>query len=194
MTEREKEVIEIIKKYPEEILEVILGLLKKRYKIATKRDIKILYYKIKLKITQLESNTSERISQLENNTKLEIEKLRTEFNERIIQLENNTKLEIEKLKAESNERINQLENNTKLEIEKLKAESNERINQLENNTKLEIEKIRVEVEKSKTETQYHITKSESRIIKFILASSIIQTIFIISAVLTIIFAIIKPSK
>ena len=172
MTEREKEIIEIIKKYPEEILEVVLGLLKKRYKIATKRDIKILYYKIKLKITQLESNTSERISQLENNTKLEIEKLRTEFNERIIQLENNTKLEIEKLKAESNERINQLENNTKLEIEK----------------------IRAEVEKSKTETQYHITKSESRIIKFILASSIIQTIFIISAVLTIIFAIIKPSK
>ena len=143
MTEREKEIIEIIKKYPEEILEVVLGLLKKRYKIATKRDIKILYYKIKLKITQLESNISERISQLENNTKLEIEKLRTEFNEGIIQLENNTKLEIEKLRAE--------------------------------------------VEKSKTETQYHITKSESRIIKFILASSIIQTIFIISAVLTIIF-------
>jgi predicted transcriptional regulator len=38
MTEREKEVI------------------------ATKRDIKILYYKINLKITQLESKTSERIS------------------------------------------------------------------------------------------------------------------------------------
>jgi hypothetical protein len=87
MTEREKEVIEIIKKYPEEILEVILDLLKKRYKIATKRDIKILYYKIKLKITQLES----RISQLENNTKLEIEKIRAEMNERINQLENNTK-------------------------------------------------------------------------------------------------------
>jgi hypothetical protein len=135
MTEREKEVIEIIKKYPEEILEVVLDLLKKRYKIATKRDIKILYYKIKLKITQLE-------------------------------------------------------NNTKLEIEKLRTESNERITQLENNTKLEIEKIRAEVEKSKTETQYHIAKSESRIIKFILASSIIQTIFIISAVLAIIFA--KP--
>jgi hypothetical protein len=139
MTEREKEVIEIIKKYPEEILEVVLDLLKKRYKIATKRDIKILYYKIKLKITQLESRTNERISQLENNTKLE--------------------------------------------IEKLKAESNERISQLENNTKLEIEKIRAE-------TQYHIAKSESRIIKFILASSIIQTIFIISAVLAIVFA--KP--
>jgi hypothetical protein len=146
MTEREKEVIEIIKKYPEEILEVVLDLLKKRYKIATKRDIKILYYKINLKITQLESRTNERISQLENNTKLEIEKLR--------------------------------------------AETNERINQLENNTKLEIEKIRAEVEKSKTETQYHIAKSESRIIKFILASSIIQTIFIISAVLAIVFA--KP--
>jgi hypothetical protein len=29
MTEREKEVIEIIKKYPEEILEVVLDLLKK---------------------------------------------------------------------------------------------------------------------------------------------------------------------
>jgi anaerobic ribonucleoside-triphosphate reductase len=116
--------------------------------IATKRDIKILYYKINLKITQLESRTNERISQLENNTKLEIEKLR--------------------------------------------AETNERITQLENTTKLEIEKIRAEVEKSKTETQYHITKSESRIIKFILASSIIQTIFIISAVLTIIFAVIKP--
>jgi len=96
--------------------------------IATKRDIRILYYKIKLKITQLE-------------------------------------------------------NNTKLEIERI----NERITQLENNTKLEIEKIRAEVEKSKTETQYHIAKSEGRIIKFILASSIIQTIFIISAVLTIIF-------
>ena len=108
MTEREKEVI------------------------ATKRDIKILYYKIKLKITQLESRTNERISQLENNTRLEIEKLR----------------------AEMNERINQLENNTKLEIEKIRAE---------------------------------IAKSESRIIKFILASSIIQTIFIISAVLAIIF-------
>jgi hypothetical protein len=147
MTEREKEVIEIIKKYPEEIFEVVLDLLKKRYKIATKRDIKILYYKIKLKITQLESRTNERISQLENNTKLEIEKLR--------------------------------------------IESNERITQLENNTKLEIEKIRAEVEKSKTETQYHIAKSESRIIKFILASSIIQTIFIISAVLGIIFAIIR---
>jgi anaerobic ribonucleoside-triphosphate reductase len=158
MTEREKEVIEIIKKYPEEILEVVLDLLKKRYKIATKRDIKILYYKINLKITQLESRT----------------------NERIIQLENNTKLEIEKLRAEMNERINQLENNTKLEIEKLRIESNERISQLENNTKLEIEKIRAE-------TKYHIAKSESRIIKFILASSIIQTIFIISAVLTIIF-------
>ena len=79
-----------------------------------------------------------------------------------------------------NERINQLENNTKLEIEKLRIESNERISQLENNTKLEIEKIRAE-------TKYHIAKSESRIIKFILASSIIQTIFIISAVLTIIF-------
>ena len=100
--------------------------------IATKRDIKILYYKINLKITQLESRT--------------------------------------------NERITQLENNTKLEIEKLKAESNERISQLENNTKLEIEKIRAE-----------IAKSESRIIKFILASSIIQTIFIISAVLGIIY-------
>jgi hypothetical protein len=135
MTEREKEVIEIIKKYPEEILEVVLDLLKKRYKIATKRDIKILYYKIKLKITQLES------------------------------------------------RISQLENNTKLEIEKLRMESNERITQLENNTKLEIEKIRAE-------TKYHIAKSESRIIKFILASSIIQTIFIISAVLAIVFA--KP--
>jgi hypothetical protein len=135
MTEREKEVIEIIKKYPEEILEVVLDLLKKRYKIATKRDIKILYYKINLKIAQLE-------------------------------------------------------NNTKLEIEKLRTESNERITQLENNTKLEIEKIRAEIEKSKTETQYHIAKSESRIIKFILASSIIQTIFIISAVLAIIFA--KP--
>ena len=108
MTEREKEVI------------------------ATKRDIKILYYKINLKITQLESRTNERISQLENNTRLEIEKLR----------------------AEMNERINQLENNTKLEIEKIRAE---------------------------------IAKSESRIIKFILASSIIQTIFIISAVLAIIF-------
>jgi anaerobic ribonucleoside-triphosphate reductase len=158
MTEREKEVIEIIKKYPEEILEVVLDLLKKRYKIATKRDIKILYYKIKLKITQLESRTNERISQLENNTKLEIEKLR----------------------AEMNERINQLENNTKLEIEKLRVESNERITQLENNTKLEIEKIRAE-----------IAKSESRIIKFILASSIIQTIFIISAVLTIIFMVVN---
>jgi hypothetical protein len=135
MTEREKEVIEIIKKYPEEILEVVLDLLKKRYKIATKRDIKILYYKINLKIAQLE-------------------------------------------------------NNTKLEIEKLRTESNERITQLENNTKLEIEKIRAEIEKSKTETQYHIAKSEGRIIKFILASSIIQTIFIISAVLAIIFA--KP--
>jgi len=135
MTEREKEVIEIIKKYPEEILEVVLDLLKKRYKIATKRDIKILYYKINLKIAQLE-------------------------------------------------------NNTKLEIEKLRTESNERITQLENNTKLEIEKIRAEIEKSKTETQYHIAKSESRIIKFILASSIIQTIFIISAVLAIVFA--KP--
>jgi hypothetical protein len=132
MTEREKEIIEIIKKHPEEIFEVVLDLFKKRYKIATKRDIKILYYKIKLKITQLES------------------------------------------------RISQLENNTKLEIEKLRAETNERISQLENNTKLEIEKIRAE-------TQYHIAKSESRIIKFILASSIIQTIFIISAVLTIIF-------
>jgi hypothetical protein len=147
MTEREKKVIEIIKKYPEEIFEVVLDLFKKRYKIATKRDIKILYYKIKLKITQLESRTNERISQLENNTKLEIEKLR--------------------------------------------IESNERITQLENNTKLEIEKIRAEVEKSKTETQYHIAKSESKIIKFILASSIIQTIFIISAVLGIIFAIIR---
>ena len=136
MTEREKEVIEIIKKYPEEILEVVLDLLKKRYRIATKRDIKILYYKINLKITQLESRT----------------------NERIIQLENNTKLEIEKLRIESNERISQLENNTKLEVEKIRAE-----------------------------TKYHIAKSESRIIKFILASSIIQTIFIISAVLTIIF-------
>ncbi len=140
--------------------------------IATKRDIRILYYKIKLKITQLE-----------NNTKLEIERI----NERINQLENNTKLEIEKLRTEFNERITQLENNTKLEIEKLRAETNERITQLENNTKLEIEKIRAEVEKSKTETQYHIAKSEGRIIKFILASSIIQTIFIISAVLTIIF-------
>ncbi len=30
MTEREKEVIEIIKKYPEEIFEVVLDLLKKR--------------------------------------------------------------------------------------------------------------------------------------------------------------------
>ena len=158
MTEREKEVIEIIKKYPEEILEVVLDLLKKRYKIATKRDIKILYYKIKLKIAQSESNT-----------KLEIEKLKSESNERI-----------EKLRIEFNERITQLENNTKLEIEKLKAESNERITQLENNTKLEIEKIRAE-------TQYHIAKSESRIIKFILASSIIQTIFIISAVLGIIY-------
>jgi hypothetical protein len=49
-----------------------------------------------------------------------------------------------------------------------------KIAQSENNTKLEIEKIRAE-----------IAKSESRIIKFILASSIIQTIFIISAVLTI---------
>jgi hypothetical protein len=136
MTEREKEVIEIIKKYPEEIFEVVLDLFKKRYKIATKRDIRILYYKIKLKIAQSESNT-------------------------------------------------------KLEIEKLRAETNERITQLENNTKLEIEKIRAEVEKSKTETQYHIAKSESRIIKFILASSIIQTIFIISAVLGIIFAIIR---
>jgi len=136
MTEREKEVIEIIKKYPEEILEVVLDLLKKRYKIATKRDIKILYYKINLKITQLESRTNERMSQLENSTKLEIEKLRIESNERISQLENNTKLEIEKIRAE---------------------------------------------------TKYHIAKSESRIIKFILASSIIQTIFIISAVLTIIF-------
>jgi hypothetical protein len=100
MTEREKEVIEIIKKYPEEILEVVLDLLKKRYRIATKRDIKILYYKINLKITQLESKTSERITQLENNTKLEIEKLRAETNERINQLENNTKLEIEKIRAE----------------------------------------------------------------------------------------------
>jgi hypothetical protein len=154
MTEREKEVLEIIKKYPEEIFEVVLDLYKKRYKIATKRDIRILYYKIKLKIAQSE---------------------------------NNTKLEIEKLRAEMNERINRLENNTKLEIEKLRAETNERITQLENNTKLEIEKIRAEVEKSKTETQYHIAKSESRIIKFILASSIIQTIFITSAVLTIIF-------
>jgi hypothetical protein len=146
MTEREKEVIEIIKKYPEEILEVVLDLLKKRYKIATKRDIKILYYKIKLKIAQSE---------------------------------NNTRLEIEKLRAETNERITQLENNTKLEIEKIRAESNERITELENNTRLEIEKIRAE-----------IAKSESRIIKFILASSIIQTIFIISAVLAIVFA--KP--
>ena len=98
--------------------------------IATKRDIKILY--IKLKITQLES------------------------------------------------RISQLESNTKLEIEKLRMESNERITQLENNTRLEIEKIRAE-----------IAKSESRIIKFILASSIIQTIFIISAVLTIIFMVVN---
>jgi hypothetical protein len=48
-----------------------------------------------------------------------------------------------------------------------------KITQLENNTKLEIEKIRAEVEKSRTETQYHIAKSEGRIIKFILASSII---------------------
>ena len=146
MTEREKEVIEIIKKYPEEIFEVVLDLFKKRYKIATKRDIKILYYKIKLKIAQSE---------------------------------NNTKLEIEKLRAETNERITQLENNTKLEIEKIRAESNERITELENNTRLEIEKIRAE-----------IAKSESRIIKFILASSIIQTIFIISAVLAIVF--VKP--
>ncbi len=88
------------------------------------------------------------------------------------------------MESRTNERITQLENNTKLEIEKLKAESNERISQLENNTKLEIEKIRAE-------TKYHIAKSESKIIKFILASSIIQTIFIISAVLGIIFAIIR---
>ena len=100
-------------------------------------------------------------------------------NERISQLENNTRLEIEKLRAEMNERITQLENNTKLEIEKIRAESNERITELENNTRLEIEKIRAE-----------IARSESRIIKFILASSIIQTIFIISAVLAIVFA--KP--
>jgi len=101
------------------------------------------------------------------------------MNERINQLENNTKLEIEKLRTELSERITQLENNTKLEMEKLRAEMNERITQLENNTKLEIEKLRAE-----------IAKSESRIIKFILASSIIQTIFIISAVLAIVFA--KP--
>ena len=107
---------------------------------------------------------------------MEIERI----NERINQLENNTKLEIENLRTEFNERITQLENNTKLEIEKLRAETNERITQLESNTKLEIEKIRAE-------TQCHIAKSEGRIIKFILASSIIQTIFIISAVLTIIF-------
>ena len=83
------------------------------------------------------------------------------------------------MESRTNERISQLENNTRLEIEKLRAEMNERITQLENNTKLEIEKIRAE-----------IAKSESRIIKFILASSIIQTIFIISAVLAIVFA--KP--
>jgi hypothetical protein len=101
-----------------------------------------------------------------------------------------TKRDIKILYYKINLKIAQLENNTKLEIEKLRTESNERINQLENNTKLEIEKIRAEIKKSKTETQYHIAKSEGRIIKFILASSIIQTIFIISAVLAIIFA--KP--
>ena len=101
-----------------------------------------------------------------------------------------TKRDIKILYYKINLKIAQLENNTKLEIEKLRTESNERITQLENNTKLEIEKIRAEIEKSKTETQYHIAKSESRIIKFILVSSIIQTIFIISAVLAIIFA--KP--
>jgi phosphoribosyl-ATP pyrophosphohydrolase len=36
MTEREKEVIKIIKKYPEEILEVVLDLLKKDIKSLQK--------------------------------------------------------------------------------------------------------------------------------------------------------------
>ena len=36
MTEREKEVIEIIKKYPEEIFEVVLDLLKKDIKSPQK--------------------------------------------------------------------------------------------------------------------------------------------------------------
>ena len=48
MTEREKEIIDIIKKYP--------------------KDIKKLYFKIKLKIAQLE-----------NTTKLEIEKVKAEI-------------------------------------------------------------------------------------------------------------------
>mgnify|MGYP001052233853 CR=1 FL=1 len=52
MTEREKEIIDIIKKYP----------------IATTKDIKKLYFKIKLKIAQLE-----------NTTKLEIEKVKAEI-------------------------------------------------------------------------------------------------------------------
>jgi len=70
----EKEILEIIKKHPEVILEIIYS-----SSIATKKDIKILYRKIKL---NLENKLEEKKIEIEKTLeeKLELKKLEIEKN------------------------------------------------------------------------------------------------------------------
>jgi hypothetical protein len=102
----EKEILEIIKRHPEVILELIYS-----SSVATKQDIKILYRKMKLNLenkleekkVEIEKTIEDKLElkklEIEKTIKIEIEKIRSEF-----------QLEIEKLRAESNERTNQMEN------------------------------------------------------------------------------------
>jgi len=88
----EKEILEIIKKHPEVILEIIYS-----SSIATKKDIKILYRKIKLNLEN-KAESNERMNQMENQIKLEIEKLRNESNERIEKLRAEIKIKLQVMK------------------------------------------------------------------------------------------------
>ena len=109
----EKEILEIIKRHPEVILEIIYS-----SSIATKKDIKILYRKLSL---NLGKKLEEKRLEIEKTIRIEIEKIRSEF-----------QLEIEKLRAESNERTNRLESQIKLEIEKLRAETEIKLQAMKN--------------------------------------------------------------
>ena len=152
----EKEILEIIKKHPEVILELIYS-----SSVATKQDIKILYRKLSL---NLGKKLEEKRLEIEKTIKIEIEKIRNEF-----------QLEIEKLRAESNERMNQLENQIRLEIEKIRAESNERTNRLESQIKLEIEKLR-------SETEIKLQAMKNSLLKWIIGLILGQTIAILIAI------------
>jgi flagellar biosynthesis/type III secretory pathway protein FliH len=161
----EKEILEIIKKHPEVILEIIYS-----SSVATKQDIKILYRKLSLNLEKkLEESKTKIEKALENKLEekiFQIEKaLENRLEEKRLEIEKTIKIEIEKI-------ISQFQ----LEIEKLRAESNERMSQMENQFRLEIEKLRAEME-------IKLQAMKNSLLKWIIGLILAQTLTIVLTIL-----------